>query len=338
MSRHACVSTTLYLSWDAHSRAVSSRARGGFTPVRGRPDWLRRLEVVPCYMVSQGGELSSALALPNTPLLAVAPIPSKDLFPIPQWRVRDGRGLKYEKWWRAVQSLLNAFDITVERLGEQPPVNPSIATASIITRSKDEEEARAAEEQRSLEHAHALDVWQRYNTAVYWHVLPSLIVDGVHERSDLATIDSLVKGQRAHGRALIQWAMTHVDMSGLGKQSQLYAAVYGARIRDGATVSQLLVQLQHQYDHWIHLSGSKPDDVDSFKTFHSAVLHSFQNVKDGSGLAQLRYWLAGEARNQQMGHPHCLGSYATLRAALQSQAELFGLPMGMRCHSRPSTS
>ena len=187
MSRHACVSTTLYLSWDAHSRAVSSRARGGFTPVRGRPDWLRRLEVVPCYMVSQGGELSSALALPNTPLLAVAPIPSKDLFPIPQWRVRDGRGLKYEKWWRAVQSLLNAFDITVERLGEQPPVNPSIATASIITRSKDEEEARAAEEQRSLEHAHALDVWQRYNTAVYWHVLPSLIVDGVHERSDLAT-------------------------------------------------------------------------------------------------------------------------------------------------------
>ena len=279
-------------------------------------------------MVAQGDENSPSLMLLHTPLLAVSPIPSKDLFPIPPWRARDGRGPAYDKWWRAVQSLLNAFDITVDRLGEHPPANPSSAQASIVTRAKDEEDARAAEEQRSQEHARALDTWQRYNTAVYWHVLPSIIIDGVHERSDLATIDSLVKGQRAHGRALIQWALTHVDMSGLSKQSQLYAAVYGARIRDGATLSQLLVQLQHQFDHWVHLAGSQPNDEVSFKTFHSAVLHSFQNVKDGSGLAQLRYWLAGEARNQQMGHPHCLGSYATLRAGLQSQAELFGIPGG----------
>ena len=208
-------------------------------------------------MVAMRDELSpSTLALPTTPLLAVAPITSKDLFPIPQWRARDGRGLKFDKWWRSVQSLLNALDITVERLSEQPPTSPS-AKMSIVTRSSDEAEARAAEELAAQEHAHELDRWQRYNTALYWHVLPSLVIDGVHERSDLAIIDALVKGQRAHGRALIQWALTHVDMSGLSKQSQLYTAVYGARIRDGATVSQLLVQLQHQYDHWIHLSGSK---------------------------------------------------------------------------------
>ena len=69
-------------------------------------------------MVAMRDELSpSTLALPTTPLLAVAPITSKDLFPIPQWRARDGRGLKFDKWWRSVQSLLNALDITVERLG-----------------------------------------------------------------------------------------------------------------------------------------------------------------------------------------------------------------------------
>ena len=121
-------------------------------------------------MVAQGDENSPSLMLLQTPLLAVSPIPSKDLFPIPPWRARDGRGPAYDKWWRAVQSLLNAFDITVDRLGEQPPAIASSAQASIITRAKDEEDARAAEEQRSQEHARALDIWQRYNTAVYWHV------------------------------------------------------------------------------------------------------------------------------------------------------------------------
>ena len=50
----------------------------------------------------------------------------------------------------------------------------------------------------------SLDRWQRVNTAIYWHVVPSLIIDGVHERADLSIVDTLVKGHRAHGRALVR--------------------------------------------------------------------------------------------------------------------------------------
>ena len=117
--------TTLYLSLNERPRLFTRGTRGGLAPVRGRPDLAAPSGDVPCYMVAMRDELSpSTLALPTTPLLAVAPITSKDLFPIPQWRARDGRGLKFDKWWRSVQSLLNALDITVERLSEQPPTSP----------------------------------------------------------------------------------------------------------------------------------------------------------------------------------------------------------------------
>ena len=78
---------------------------------------LSQLSRVPHNMVAEGsGPLS--LTQPNaTPLLAVAPISSSALFPIPKWRARAGRGESYDRWWRAVQQLLNALDVTVQQLG-----------------------------------------------------------------------------------------------------------------------------------------------------------------------------------------------------------------------------
>ena len=208
-------------------------------------------------MVSQGSGLLS-LTQPNaTPLLAVAPISSSALFPIPKWRARAGRGESYDRWWRAVQQLLNALDVTVQQLGDEPPPMPPSVKSQIVTRQEDESAARAAGELAWQQYEAALDHWQRVNTAIYWHVVPSLDLSGVHERGDTEVIDSLVKGHRAHGRALVLWALKHADMSDLGVQSRLFAAVHGSRLQDGATLTQLLVHLQHMYDHWIHLAGSR---------------------------------------------------------------------------------
>ena len=106
---------------------------------------------------------------------------------------------------------------------------PSSVKSQIVTRSTDEDAARIAGEQAWAQYEAALDRWQRVNTAIYWHVVPSLVLTGVHERGDTQIIDSLVKGHRAHGRALVLWALKHADMSDLGVQSRLFAAVHGSR-------------------------------------------------------------------------------------------------------------
>ena len=93
---------------------------------------------MPSNMVSQGSE-NSALPLPaTTPLLAVSAIPQSALFPIANWRPRDGRGETFTKWWRNVLQLLHAFDVTEEQLNDEPPAMPSVAEEPIVTRSEEE--------------------------------------------------------------------------------------------------------------------------------------------------------------------------------------------------------
>ena len=274
-------------------------------------------------MVAQGVADLSFENAALSPLLATAPIPSAKLFPIPSWRPRDGRNDSYDKWLRAVRQLLAAFDITEERLEEQPPA-PIVSSSMIVTRQDDEESAKALADERALEIAN----WQRVNTAIYWHVVPSLRLSGVHEKHDMNTIDGLVRGQRAHGRALILWAMSHASMASPGIQHDLWKTIHGARLQPGATVVHLLTHMQHMYDHWIHLAGSQPNNETSFIDYHRALLASLAGAKDGSPLQQVKFWLANEASKQSNGLPHLLGTYEIMRAAIEKQAAIFGVPPG----------
>ena len=98
---------------------------------------------MPSHMVTQGvGDLPRSAA-PATPFFAVSPISSGQLFPIPVWRCRDGRNDEFEEWQRAVKQLLNAFNVTMEQLKEEPPTPPS-AKHQVVTRQEDEEAQRCS--------------------------------------------------------------------------------------------------------------------------------------------------------------------------------------------------
>ena len=60
------------------------------------------------------------------------------------------------------------------QLGDEPPAMPSSVKSQIVTRSTDEDAARIVGEQAWSQYEAALDRWQRVNTAIYWHVMPSL--------------------------------------------------------------------------------------------------------------------------------------------------------------------
>ena len=188
---------------------------------------------LPYHMVAmerQGNFVPTA----STPLLATSAIPSAQLFKVAKWRVRDGRTLAFEACWRDLRALLAAFGITEAQLTEEPP-EPFDKASSIVTRQGDEEkavEAARAQEQQ-------IDLWHSINTAIYWHALPALVLTGVHQPADERLVASYVNGQRAHGRALIRWALQHADMSGQEKQAELVLRIAGSRVRPEATLAQL---------------------------------------------------------------------------------------------------
>ena len=61
--------------------------------------------------------------------------------------------------------LLNAFDIPLEQLHQEPPVAP--VRSQSVTRSMDTEAALAETAAAQLKYEFFLDLWQRINTAVY---------------------------------------------------------------------------------------------------------------------------------------------------------------------------
>ena len=127
-----------------------------------------------------------------TPLLATAPIAEHQLFPIPRWRFRSGRGPSFDAWWRAVRRLLQSFGADPDDLHEQCPVMPSkLNSSNFVTRSSDEEGVVA----ERLMWDRLIDRWQRINTALYWHVDPSLEYSGYQAPDDREVADGYVKGQ-----------------------------------------------------------------------------------------------------------------------------------------------
>ena len=226
------------------------------------------------HMVAMGG-YDSFVPTASTPLMATSSIASDKQFAIAKWRPRDGRTQAFQAMHKDMLALLAAFGVTEAQLSEEPP---EVAVKNqIVTRQEDE--AQLAEVQRKL--VQQREVWHRINTAIYWHFRPALLLNGVHEAADEALVQSYVLGQRAHGRALIRWALSHADVTGEDKQSELYLRVAGARLRAEANQAQLIVHCQWMYEHWRLLSTSNATQL---KSFYAALLKSMVNVNNGTSL------------------------------------------------------
>ena len=161
------------------------------------------------------GDADIASFLPSTqaaaPLLAISPMRKEQTFPIARWRPRSGRTATFLQWRRDVHRLAQAFGLTIEQLSEPPPENaiPQLVKGEGV-------QTRTASEQARIRQK-----WLSINTAIYWHVEPSLDLSGPDQARDVRMLDSLVKGHLANGRHLIAWASSYANVGTLEQQTAL---------------------------------------------------------------------------------------------------------------------
>ena len=88
------------------------------------------------------------------------------------------RGLAYHKWWSAVRKLLAAFGLSADCVEGVAPPELCVSSEEGVSPSTPSsyDEWRPAG-QRVLTVAER-DAWLAVNTAIYWHLLPSLDIDG----------------------------------------------------------------------------------------------------------------------------------------------------------------
>ena len=155
---------------------------------------------------TSGGTNSTAF----TPIRATCTLQTHLTFPMHKWRPRSGRNADYKKWERSLRELLAAFACTESMLAAGPPQVDSSSHDAMTLRSgeKIEVDTTAHELQTA-----ALVEWQSVNTALYWHVKPSLLIDGPDFERDARKTD-LYSGRLANGWKLIEWARGHADVSG----------------------------------------------------------------------------------------------------------------------------
>lgn len=154
--------------------------------------------------------------LHRNPLIATSAIPSNRLFPMPPWRCSTGRSLVFHQWYSSLKQLTAAFDTTIEEVLAGPPIIPPIDNSLYRSRS---ELARARDVHE--EAYRRLLAYQVISTSIYWHVRPSLLIDGPDYMEHCRFFDSLYSKQLADATRLVQWALSHVDMTTQAKQLKL---------------------------------------------------------------------------------------------------------------------
>ena len=98
--------------------------------------------------------------------------------------------------------------------------------------------------------------YQVVNTAVHWHVLPSLDLKGDSFMHDLREIQRFVVGTRADGKGLVQWATSFADVSSIEMQSDLLDKIRARKITANATCNSLFKHIETLLDYWLLLNES----------------------------------------------------------------------------------
>jgi hypothetical protein len=173
--------------------------------------------------------------------------------------------------------------------------------------------------------ATAAEDWFIINTAIYWHVLPSLILDGVDKRRDQEYIDTLVRGLRAHGRGLVTWADSKAKTTGIDMQTKLILKVQTSKLKEQASLVQLKQHYDYLYDNWELLTTSDRNDP---STFYSQLIISMPSKPEGSHLDRLRIWFAGELRKWQSGALPTFASKDFVLDQLYEEGKMYGIPEG----------
>ena len=228
----------------------------------------------------------------NTPFLAKTTIPLSSRFPIPTWAPRSGRGIQFHKWWSAVRKLLAAFDLPPDCIAEEAPGEVCVPDVDSVTSPSSSPYQEWAPADTRVFTVAERDAWLACNTAIYWHVHPSLDIDGAHYLQDDRLLESFVSGQLADGRGLLREMLRFVDASGPDLQRALYRKLSECRLKaEGATRSALNRHAEVVKQIWELIAGNDLHDPASLLGFWQDLIQSLPTEPSDAKLVGVRTWL-----------------------------------------------
>ena len=211
--------------------------------------------------------MSSTLS--TAPLMATTDVPAGSLFPMHGWNPRKGRGLDFHKWHSSLKRLVAAFGLTLAEFRAGPPSVPSLQGAGRLTKQA---QLRAVAERD--EAIAQYERWQAIDTAIHWHLRPSIIIDEADFVKDTRYLDTLYEGSVAAGGQLLEWALGFVDMSSNTQQIKLLRGLAAAVVPAGSDQSAINAVTQRMFQVWSLLAGSEPANPDSLTELYDFVLHA----------------------------------------------------------------
>ena len=198
---------------------------------------------------------SAQTPLNARPLLATSDIAQHLRFPIPTWAVRGGRTMQHFLWEQSIVKLAAAFGLTPEHLLEDAPTLTSYTAQMAARPASTRAKVTVTED---MFNQHLLD-WMAVNSAIYWHVLPSLDISGTHLLSDTRAVNRFYTvytradgtgATVADGRGLIKWARKHVDKSSKEDQKRLQRSLGKASLKAGASRAQFNLHAEKLFQTW----------------------------------------------------------------------------------------
>ena len=132
----------------------------------------------------------------------------------------------YPLWKAGVRRLLGAFGLAPGELQQALLIYRRLSSGRYADAEAD---VPAALTPAALAEAERLDAtassWQSLNTAVFWHILPSLDLTSSPHPADTRKVEALYTERFADGAGLLAWLDTFVDTTGVRLQRQLKRAV-----------------------------------------------------------------------------------------------------------------
>jgi hypothetical protein len=284
-------------------------------------------------MVTDGEAPQTApIATATTPLLATSRLLVKDLFPIHSWQPRAGRDEHFLSWKSGVRQLHAAFGVTDVQLAAAVQYYSKLR--NIDTSTETDGPSTRASVERAAVHDNQWAAWQRINTAIYWHVLPSVNVETAHKLRDQRKLDTLYQGHLADGVGLLAWLESFVDASGPRTQKTLRRAIGQAKLPGTATRTKLNQHAEQLFQVWSLINGNDATSIESLSDYWGELLESMPVAPEGEQghiLVALRTWLVGQVAVLEDAALARLSAYATYDTgmdAILKQAQLYGLHAG----------
>ena len=162
------------------------------------------------------------------------------------WDVRSGQDYKLAVWKDELKDAMASIGLDESNINEEPPEEPD----------------------RSSVCAHSHNLWvnavlqfQAEGTALFNIVRPSLLICSDYAQMDLRAISEMKRVNRLgqmvkDGRALLRWALRHVDYSSLSCQIKLMEELNKKKIEVNATKLQLSTHMISLLELWLQKEGA----------------------------------------------------------------------------------